>query len=329
MARKTSSRRVEYGFEPAQLDGVVLRPGEHGVEVLLQAEGLDEEPAVRLAGGLQRRRRCVRRECEVDGRGQRPRQLGDGALAVEGALVHQADAVGAPLGLFEVVRGEHDGRAVLAQPVDGVPQRVAGLDVQAGGGLVEEDQLRRPVDGGGEVQPPLLTAGQLRHLRTRLAREVDDAEHALDVVGPLGEAADQPDRLAHGQVRGEPALLQHDPHPGPHRGAVARALPEHPHGARGGRAVALDGLEGRGLAGAVRPEQRVQLAALDLEREVPHGVEAAVGEVQVVDVDDWCRGHAPIPAPFAPRRQCGHVTTGHDVVSLVGPAVAVTLGVWR
>ena len=78
--------------------------------------------------------------------------------------MHEPDPVGALLRLLQVVRGEHDGRAVLAEPVHRCPDGVAGLDVEAGGRLVQEDQLRGAVDRGGEVQPPLLPAGQLRDL---------------------------------------------------------------------------------------------------------------------------------------------------------------------
>ena len=57
-------------------------------------------------------------------------------------LVDDAHPVGELFGLFEVVRGEHDGRALAAQLANVRPQVAAQLDVDAGGRLVEEHQLR-------------------------------------------------------------------------------------------------------------------------------------------------------------------------------------------
>lgn len=69
-----------------------------------------------------------------------------GALDDDMAAVDDGDALGEPVGLFEVVRGEQDGQALVAgEARDLVPHRGAGLRVEAGGGLVEEEDLG-PVD---------------------------------------------------------------------------------------------------------------------------------------------------------------------------------------
>ena len=57
------------------------------------------------------------------------------------ALVDDADPVGHLLGFLDVVGGEDDGRAVLAQAADHVPHVAAKLDVDAGGRLVEEQDV--------------------------------------------------------------------------------------------------------------------------------------------------------------------------------------------
>jgi ABC-2 type transport system ATP-binding protein len=57
------------------------------------------------------------------------------------AVVDEHDVVGEPLPLVEQVRGQHDGHAVAAERLDQLPGGVAGLRVEAGGRLVEEDQL--------------------------------------------------------------------------------------------------------------------------------------------------------------------------------------------
>ena len=55
--------------------------------------------------------------------------------------VHDHEAVAQLLGLFHVVRREHGGDALPLQLVEALPQQVPRLRVEAGGGLVEQQQL--------------------------------------------------------------------------------------------------------------------------------------------------------------------------------------------
>jgi hypothetical protein len=57
-------------------------------------------------------------------------------------MVDDGDPVAERVGLFQVVRGEEDGHALVAQPAYLVPHVRPALRVQAGGRLVEEDHLR-------------------------------------------------------------------------------------------------------------------------------------------------------------------------------------------
>ena len=230
-------------------------------------------------------------------------ELRDRAFAVEPALVHEADAVGPLLRLFQVVGGEHDRGPRLAQPVHSSPERVAGLDVQPRGGLVEDHQLGAAVHGSGEVQTTLLPTGELGDDGARLAGETHDAEHPVDGVVPPAQGADQGDRLPHRQVRGEAALLQHDAHPRPHGLSILWARAEDPHRAGGGSAVPFDDFQGGGLARSVRAEQGVELAAVDLEGQVTDGNEVSVGDGEAVDVDDGRVWH--LVSPFRLRERAG------------------------
>ena len=63
-------------------------------------------------------------------------------------------------------------------------------------------------------------------------------------------------------------------------------------GAGRGRDDAADDVDQRGLAGAVRPEQREDLAAADLEVDVLEGVEA--GGVGLGKTRDGEHGHGPL-----------------------------------
>ena len=257
------------------------------------------------------RPRCAPRRRRLGGAGRQPEgddrrkglgELRDRALAVEPALVHEADAVGPLLRLFQVVGGEHDRGPRLAQPVHSRPERVAGLDVQPRGGLVEDHQLGPAVHGSGEVQTTFLPTGELGDDGARLAGETHDAEHPVDGVVPPAQGADQGDRLPHRQVRGEAALLQHDAHPRPNGLSILWARAEDPHRAGGGSAVPLDDFQGGGLARSVRAEKGVELAAVDLEGQVADGSEVAVGDGEAVDVDDRRVGHLVIPFVFVSAR---------------------------
>ena len=110
----------------------------------------------------------------------------------------------------------------------------------------------------------------------------------VDVVVPPRQTTDQREGLAYGQVRGEPALLEHDPHPTT-QGAVARVLPEDPHGAGGRGPVTLHDLDGGGLPGTVGAEQAEELPTSDLEIDPVDGSEVPVVDPEVVDLDDRLR----------------------------------------
>ena len=81
------------------------------------------------------------------------------ALGDDLAVVDDRDPVAERVGLVEVVRGEEDGHALVAQPADLVPHVRAALRVEAGGRLVEEDDLRLVDDAERDVDPAALAAG--------------------------------------------------------------------------------------------------------------------------------------------------------------------------
>lgn len=68
-------------------------------------------------------------------------------------------AVGVALGLLEVVGGENDGLAFLCLVAQGVPEFVAGVDVHAGGGLVQDEEVGAGQDCQRETHALLLSAG--------------------------------------------------------------------------------------------------------------------------------------------------------------------------
>ena len=84
------------------------------------------------------------------------RALGDDVAARE-----HDDAVGEPLRLLHVVRGEQDRLPERAQVGDRLPRLAPRGRVEAGRRLVEEDQVGVADQAQREVEPPPLAAGEV------------------------------------------------------------------------------------------------------------------------------------------------------------------------
>src|SRR5581483_7593107 len=152
--------------------------------------------------------------------------------------------------------------------------------------LVEEDELRVADEGERQVEAALLAAGQRPHPVAALLLEADDLDHLVGVAGPLVVAGEDREALAHGQVREERGGLHHDANPLP-PGAAGRLRfgAQHLDAAAVALPVALQDLDGRRLAGAVRAEQPEHLARLDAEVDAAQRGAIAVALLESVDDD--------------------------------------------
>jgi hypothetical protein len=98
------------------------------------------------------------------------------------------------------------------------------------------------------------------------------------------------DRLAHLDVAVHAGALQHDPHPiAQLAGALLGVVAEDRDDPARAAAIALEDLDGRGLARAVGAEQPEHLARRDLEVDAAHGLVLAVALVEVAHEDRGCR----------------------------------------
>ena len=75
-------------------------------------------------------------------------------------LVHDHEPVAQLLRLVHVVGRQHERHAALLEPVQPIPQQVARLRVEAGGRLVEEQELRLVDQAARDRQAPLHAARQ-------------------------------------------------------------------------------------------------------------------------------------------------------------------------
>ncbi len=115
-------------------------------------------------------------------------------------------------------------------------------------------------------------------------------------------------RLAHGEVRPELRLLEDDADAlAELRAWILRVVPEHRHLACRPSAVALENLDRRRLAGAVRAEQAEHLALVDVEVDPADGFEIAVGLVEAANGD---RAHSSSTKRMRARRERRLVAAG-------------------
>ena len=96
---------------------------------------------------------------------------------------------------------------------------------------------------------------------------------------------DEVDRLAHAEPGREPDLLQDSADP-PTRGRLARVEPEELRASRVEPAEAEQDRHGRRLAGAVRAEQREDLAAAELEVDAVERRDVAEGAASTLETGD-------------------------------------------
>ena len=208
-------------------------------------------------------------------------ERGRRALGDDLAVVDDPDPVGELVGLLEVLGGEEDGRALVVERFDLLPDRLAADRVEAGGRLVEEEDARLVDERRGEVEPAAHAA--------RVG--ADPAVGGLDEARP-GRAAPRRGarpsarrqavqrRLEAGSARGRSSAGRARP-PGARRRSSARTarglgddVVAGDRGAAAGRAQERGQHPHRGrLAGAVRAEEGVDLALGDLEVDPVDGLE--------------------------------------------------------
>src|SRR3954470_583107 len=171
-------------------------------------------------------------------------------------LLDDRHAVAQRLGLVEVVRRQQHRLAEVLQRADRRPGVAPRGGVESRRRLVEEDQLRVADEREREVQAAKLAAGERAGQRVALLAQPGDLEHLVDVARVGVERGPVRDGLAHADVAVHPRRLQDDPHPLAQRARAALGiLPEDRDDAARPRPVALEDLDGRGLARAVGPEQ--------------------------------------------------------------------------
>ncbi len=230
-------------------------------------------------------------------RSERPPRVSGGPISSSRPRLITADPVGERLGLVEVVGREHDRGAPVLQRADQVPELPPRLGVEAGGRLVEEEQLGPADDPEGHVEPPALAAGELVAAGVALLGQADGLDHLLRRRAGRGSTR-RSGATASATVRSARSLADCSTMPRrarQSRSPVVRVVAQHLDVPAVALAVALEDLHGRRLAGAVGAEQGDALADLDVEVEAVDGRQVAVVLGEAADADR--AGHAPTLAP--------------------------------
>ena len=178
--------------------------------------------------------------------------------------------------------GEDDGRAALGLGVHRLPKVAAGVDVHAGGRLVEDDELGVGEQGQGESHPLLLAARALADLAFGDFREIRALQDFADRAARRQHAGDHGDDFVNRVLAKEAAALQKGRQPAVVYG-LARIPAENGDRPGVGPREVEDHVERRGLARAVGAKKRDDLAAVDGERHAVDRVDLAERLVNVLD----------------------------------------------
>ena len=226
--------------------------------------------------------RARRRWASVRSRGSRRRIRNDPAptcdfssprraLGDHLAVVDDGHPLAQLVGLLQVLGAEQHGGAAGHQRPDDVPHLVAAAGVEAGGRLVEEQQVGGDDDAGGDVEPAPHAAGVVLHGAVGGVHEPERLEQ-LDRprlrrgVGEAEQPTEQGQVLATGDLVVDRGQLPGEAHPAADLvGLGDDVVAEHRRAAGGGLQQGGEHPDGGGLAGPVRAEDAVDAAPTDRE----------------------------------------------------------------
>jgi hypothetical protein len=139
------------------------------------------------------------------GRAEVGLELGRRPLGDDPSLVDDGEHLGQAVGLLEVLGGQQHGGAVVDERLDHLPQVVAALGVEPGGGLVEEEDARAGHQRGSEVEASTHPArvrleGTVGGVRQPELVEQGGDPIAHDRPAEVVEPTDHREVLAPGQV---------------------------------------------------------------------------------------------------------------------------------
>ena len=205
------------------------------------------------------------------------------------AVVNHCEARAKPLGFFHEVRGEDQGLALRHQLAQAFPDHVARLRIEAGGRLVEDDEIRIVDQGARQREAAFHAAGQGLNPRVALRRKVGEIEQRRNARARGGVRQAEVTSV-HQQIFGHREIgveIVHLRHYADALARFARVLRYRMTENVDVAAIRCDQTEAqfecRRLAGAVRAEQTKAGAARNREVQTGDHFLAAIGLVQILD----------------------------------------------
>ena len=207
------------------------------------------------------------------------------------SFVEDGEAVAA-LGLFHQVRGhDHRDLFLVAQDLEILPQVAARAGIEAGGGLVEQQNGGMVEQSLGQFQAALHAAGESLGFLPGAVGEPDPAQHFLDArfqrcAAQAVEMALVPEIFGGGQLQVDALGLEDDADLAAQLVGFLGRVKSHDDGPpAGGYHQGGKDAEQGGLAAAVGPEQAEEFGGADVERNAVQGSASVVAVDEVLDGD--------------------------------------------
>ncbi len=182
-------------------------------------------------------------------------QLGRRSQTHDPAGLDHRDPVCELLRLVEIVGRQENRLPERSERPDQIPRCSSCGRIKTGRRLIEEEEIGIADERDAEVETAFLPTRERLHARVPLLLEAYELNHLVDVSGVLVVSGEKAVHLAHGQVRRELGLLEHDADPlAKSPRSCGGIVAEHRDLAGVARAVALEDLDRRRLSGAVRAE---------------------------------------------------------------------------
>ncbi|MNT13424.1 hypothetical protein D3C72_1483940 [compost metagenome] len=230
------------------------------------------------------------------------------AVLLDVAAVHQHHLVGHFQRLFLVMGDEHAGHVqFIVQAAQPAAQLLAHLGVERAEGFVEQQHLGLHRQRAGQRDALALAAGQLRRVAVGQPVELHQLQQRTHLVADLRfaralgarlDAQAEGHVLEHAHMLEQRVVLEHKAHLALAHMLVRGIAPGQHDLARIGALQAGDDAQQRGLAAAGRPQQRGQLAFVEIERDVVQRDKVAKALLYVLDLD----AHDACPCKLASGR---------------------------
>ena len=202
-------------------------------------------------------------------------QVGERALVDDAPGVDDRDPVAQLLHLGQLVAGEQHRDPFVGETADQRAHVAHPGRVEAGRGLVEDQQARAAQQRGGDPEPLAHAVRVAADLVLGAGAELDDVEHLVDPRGGTArgpstvQRGEQFEVLACAEIGVEARRLDEARDALQGAGALAhRVASEQLDGALGGRDQAERHAQRGRLAGAVRAEEAVHVAGVDVQVDV-------------------------------------------------------------